>query len=467
MREETRRRCVQNLAVGALVRALALLLVAALAACGGAREINLTIVADPSLDATLLAQVRSLEIAVLGAEPSSVRYTIGKELSDGKTTWVYKSKVDAPLQFEIVARGEGRKYLAGGKSKLLTPSGSAVADTVTLGLAPPNPTKRRLGQSCAGGVDTCSSGFCVDGVCCETACEGACNTCNGTRPGTCTPALPGTSPRKACVADTTNLCGLDGTCDGAGQCRIAPAGKVCAQPSCAAGIFTPTATCDGAGTCSTPATRDCTPYACNAMNTACATICTAAAGCAPTITCASGSCGKLTLGGRCFSNNACANAQCVDGFCCDTTCTEGCKSCKEPGKEGTCVNVAQGSDDPHKQCVDEGIASCGKSGKCDGGGGCALYGAGVLCGAGACSADNTSVTAPRVCSGDGTPCPEVVVKDCAPYVCSTDGSPGCEESCGECTYYEASNRPPFAASCGGGTSCVDRCLDADARYVCQ
>jgi hypothetical protein len=191
-------------------------------------------------------------------------------------------------------------------------------------------------------------------------------------------------------------------------------------------------------------------------------------GCASGVTCVSGSCGKVGLGGRCFSNSSCQNAQCVDGYCCDTTCTDACTSCKEPGKEGTCSNVAPGGDDPHKKCVDEGAVSCGKTGKCDGAAGCALYVAGVACGTASCSDDLTSVTGPRLCAGDGSPCPEAVTKACAPYVCNgKDGAPGCEESCGECTYYEDTNRPPFTANCAAGATCADHCLDADARFVCQ
>jgi hypothetical protein len=48
------------------------------------------------------------------------------------------------------------------------------------------------GATCTNGGQ-CISGFCVNAVCCDTACDGACDTCNaGGSAGTCTPT-PGCS----------------------------------------------------------------------------------------------------------------------------------------------------------------------------------------------------------------------------------------------------------------------------------
>src|ERR1022692_2927165 len=42
-----------------------------------------------------------------------------------------------------------------------------------------------IGEPCTDGA-TCASGFCADGVCCQTACDGACLTCAATGTvGTC------------------------------------------------------------------------------------------------------------------------------------------------------------------------------------------------------------------------------------------------------------------------------------------
>jgi len=48
----------------------------------------------------------------------------------------------------------------------------------------------------------------------------------------------------------------------------------------------------------------------------------------------------------CTSNNECASNNCVDGFCCDTTCTATCKACNIAGKEGKCSSLPFGTEDP-------------------------------------------------------------------------------------------------------------------------
>ena len=450
-----------------MVRTGMMLGVLALVACGGAREVEVTIEATDTVTVAEMAAVRTLEITVLGTEPSAIRYPIKQEFADRKTTWLYKSKADGPLVFQVTARGDKRKLIAAGKSEVVTPGSRAVSVNVKLGHDQLPVNKRRMGQACDAEVDVCGTGFCVDGVCCDSACTGDCNTCNGATPGHCAPAVVGTNPRKKCATDPATPCGMDGSCDGAGACRIAPQGKVCAQAKCNAGMFTNASTCDGAGVCSPPMTRSCVPYACNSTNTACATICTLAAGCAMGVTCNFGNCGKVEVGARCFGGADCNTGTCIDGYCCDSACDGACKSCKEIGHEGQCVSVAPGGDDVHKICADTGSPTCGKNGKCDAAGGCAFYPKGTLCGTASCSADATMVTGPSVCAGDGSPCPAQVTTACAPYRCATDGSPGCEVSCGECSYYGADMGPPISGSCAAGSSCVDHCLMADSQFVCQ
>ena len=88
------------------------------------------------------------------------------------------------------------------------------------------------GQAC-GSNDACQSLFCVDGVCCESACT--CGTCSAT-PGTCAAAAAGTDPHGDCGAFT---------CNGAGACETTCAeGFGACSTHCA-----PAAHCDGAGVC--------------------------------------------------------------------------------------------------------------------------------------------------------------------------------------------------------------------------
>lgn len=65
------------------------------------------------------------------------------------------------------------------------------------------------GAACSD-AGACTSGFCVDGVCCASACEATCNSCNLTGDeGTCAPDVAGTDPDGACTS---------GSCDGGGTC---------------------------------------------------------------------------------------------------------------------------------------------------------------------------------------------------------------------------------------------------------
>jgi hypothetical protein len=60
----------------------------------------------------------------------------------------------------------------------------------------------------------CESGLCVDGVCCQTACNGPCERCDEV-PGLCTPA-----------SGASGECGVDQACVN-GACEVVP------QPGCA------------------------------------------------------------------------------------------------------------------------------------------------------------------------------------------------------------------------------------------
>jgi alpha-tubulin suppressor-like RCC1 family protein len=87
-------------------------------------------------------------------------------------------------------------------------------------------------EPCTAGSE-CSTGFCVDGLCCTTACAGGafdCQACSiaagGSADGTCTPLAPATP-----CADDGNVCTAD-LCDGASVVCQHPAGhggEVCQE----------------------------------------------------------------------------------------------------------------------------------------------------------------------------------------------------------------------------------------------
>ncbi|MGZ3417288.1 MAG: Kelch repeat-containing protein [Polyangiales bacterium] len=81
-------------------------------------------------------------------------------------------------------------------------------------------------------------------------------------------------------------------------------------------------------------------------------------------------------GSVCGTNSDCGSGYCVGGFCCESACSGGCKSCDATGK---CVNAAAGTD-PGLFCTGTLDVVCGK--KCDGKGACSTSYApeGTACG---------------------------------------------------------------------------------------
>ncbi|MBM4394027.1 MAG: hypothetical protein FJ090_23110, partial [Deltaproteobacteria bacterium] len=104
---------------------------------------------------------------------------------------------------------DGRVLLAGGEGEAAT---LATAELLELD---------DVGAACTS-LATCKSGFCVDGVCCESACDSTCLACSraatGGSDGTCADVQANLDPRGDCADDGAPACGLNGLCDGAGAC---------------------------------------------------------------------------------------------------------------------------------------------------------------------------------------------------------------------------------------------------------
>ncbi len=136
-------------------------------------------------------------------------------------------------------------------------------------------------QSCKVGAD-CASGFCVSGVCCDSACDQPCLSCtSASSPGRCTPVALGLDPKGDCAKGGQCL----QTCNGAGACVTAFAGVQC-QPSQCTGASTgqgPAYCAALGGPCKTEATVafECAPYACSAPFGACLGACKTTDDCAP------------------------------------------------------------------------------------------------------------------------------------------------------------------------------------------
>ncbi|MGZ3426148.1 MAG: putative metal-binding motif-containing protein, partial [Polyangia bacterium] len=135
--------------------------------------------------------------------------------------------------------------------------------------------KKATGQAC-GSSSECWNGLCVDGYCCNTACNTSqCQACNvaGSQ-GTC--SLTTGAPiggRTACNGSGT--CG--GTCDGTHQtCQYPGGGTACGSQTCAPGaggaVVTPVGSCNGAGSCTQTPQTPCAYTQCN--GNVCASSCT-------------------------------------------------------------------------------------------------------------------------------------------------------------------------------------------------
>jgi len=142
-------------------------------------------------------------------------------------------------------------------------------------LMPDGPTTLENGQPC-GDQDQCQSGHCVNGVCCNEACQGTCVGCDvAGSEGTCSPVPVGKDPRAQCTGSVT---ACDGTCNGAGACAYPDAPTPCGTPYCVnSGMVW--LYCDGSGGCKQQQ-GSCGGYACSPAGDACKSYCSINADCA-------------------------------------------------------------------------------------------------------------------------------------------------------------------------------------------
>jgi len=151
----------------------------------------------------------------------------------------------------------------------------------------------------------------------------------------------------------------------------------------------------------------------------------------------------------------CNSAICVDGVCCTQACTGPCRSCALPGSVGICVPIAAGSADPRASCPQESPATCGRTGKCDGSGGCTRWPAGTLCASATCAGD--TLTPAATCDAVGM-CSTPAAVSCAPFGCNmlagvcNRGCPAGDSIC------------PAGAYCDGDESCFPQ---KDAGVACK
>ena len=286
--------------------------------------------------------------------------------------------------------------------------------------------------------NSCTSDKCVDGFCCNADCTGQCEACDvATKEGLCSPVVGAPHAGKVACATDGSACG--GACDGTDRLGCAYPTTTCRAASCAAatGVATAAASCSG-GSCPAVITSDCAPYICDATATQCAGNCRVGfdADCAAGNWCELGVCRPLRKNGEdCSAGNACESTRCIDGVCCNTTCTGQCQACDVEGSKGTCTTVPSGA--PHKGrngCA--GTARC--QGTCNGSFAdkCGFPGAATQCTAPSCTAGSS--TTETTCNGAGS-CTQPDTNTCLPYAC---GGLKCRTQCAS------------TADCAPGRQCI-------------
>lgn len=292
--------------------------------------------------------------------------------------------------------------------------------------------KKPLGAACEQPAE-CESSSCANGVCCGTACEGACQSCNQVgNIGKCLAVAAGVpDPRQLCAPSPVDGCGLTGKCNGIGACAKYSNGTVCRAASCSASELTPAGSCDGNGSCLTVKPVSCAPFVCSANE--CGVKCTADTECTTGTSCVNGSCGLRPPVAACTLDSQCASGFCADGVCCDSACKGACEYCASPSAKGKCISVPAGTEDPRHMCAPTPAIGCGTNGKCDGKNACEMHPPGTECKAKSCSPETNKETFSRQCDGKGSCLETKADRSCAPFTCS--GS-SCGISCSrsdECT----------------------------------
>lgn len=176
------------------------------------------------------------------------------------TPGVLVSGVSASTPTDMAADGDGRVMIVYGRSVTVHGIASVRVFGRIVDLAAPGTDPS--GAACTNGW-SCETGLCVDGVCCPTACGGACDACSvaagGSQDGVCTPRA------------TSIVCrAVAGPCDTAETCDGTNA-------ACPPDVFATGITCAGSSgsTCDAPDICDGTTAACPARYAPAGTSCRA------------------------------------------------------------------------------------------------------------------------------------------------------------------------------------------------
>ena len=351
---------------------------------------------------------------------------------------------------------------------------------------PPNKNKPS-GSSCDDGIgctegDTCDA----DGSCrgnpnaklcpAEDCAVYTCSTSTG-----CVPKVLGSEQvcRKA-----LGVCDIDEVCDGQSHdCpadTLKPASFQCQALSCADSTLKPKITCDGSTpTCPVRADISCGNFACGS-STECRTTCVTSSDCGTKFYCLNNDCvPRIDPGQKCKIDAECSvsNPHCVDGVCCDTTCTGQCEACNVSGNVGTCVGVKGKPIAPRVACAADGT-NC--DGFCDPSNrtACQFPDKSTSCRDAACDTKTNAAVAESFCTGKGS-CALIDTVDCEPYACGGAACAGnctADAQCAADAYCQAGKCTPKGKpadkcstdkQCGTGHCADGVCCDSACTGQCE
>jgi hypothetical protein len=284
------------------------------------------------------------------------------------------------------------------------------------------------GKSCSSGSD-CASSFCVDGVCCNTACADPCYACDdATAVGKCSAIAAGTDP--------DNECPTTDSCDGAGKCQCYNG----TQDGSETGV-------DCGGSCP-PCGGTCGDGTVNNGES--------------DVDCGGPNCAKCAADKNCASPNDCATAVCATGKCCGpdpvpTTCAG--KDCgnivNNCGQSVSCGPACTAPDtciSNKCQCQDDGQACGGKA--C----GSATNNCGQSVSCGTCGGATT------VCLGNQC----VACSPGATQTCQCVGTQSCSDAGAYGSCSGGADTQNDVENCGScGNCCVPGCGTPTADYQCK
>jgi hypothetical protein len=211
------------------------------------------------------------------------------------------------------------------------------------------------------------------------------------------------------------------------------------------------------------------------------------ADCVPPNVCLAGRCGLRGDGQTCTEGIQCVTGFCIDGVCCENACAGRCQFCASPATRGKCTSVRAGAPDPRasagitdaaRVCLDQGVASCGTNGRCDGKNGCQRYADGTSCRAPRCEDRANSEFGESFCMGGS--CRSPAGTSCAPFNgCSgarcLDACDDDDDECvdglfcigGRCEKQVQGGECDDNSDCANGICAQGRCCDQACDGTCR